>query len=199
LYRFFIKPFFDRFFAITSILVLFPLLVLAAICIKFDSRGPILFIQTRLGRNQKQFRLFKFRTMSHEQRIYTGQTYANDPSITTVGKILRRYKIDELPQLFNILMGDMSIVGPRPCLQKTYDLFHDNNTVTRFAVKPGLTSPAGVNGSIYLSWEQKWWYDKWYVDNISFLVDLHTILKTIIVVFLGEKHFFDSDKGKDGN
>ena len=194
MYKSIFKPLLDSFIALIAILILLPLWILAAIVIKADSKGPVFFIQKRLGKNQAPFKLIKFRTMSHQQRSYVGQTYRDDPSITKVGKVLRRYKIDELPQLINVLRGDMAIVGPRPCLRETCDRFGNHNTIHRFKVKPGLTSPAGVNGSIYLSWAEKWWYDKWYVDHVSFHIDINTILKTILVVFLGEKRFLNKPK-----
>ncbi len=179
--------------------MLIPLWLLVSIWIKLDSTGPVFFVQQRLGKNGTPFPLIKFRTMTHQPRSLIGQTFQDDPSITNAGKVLRRYKIDELPQLFNVLKGDMSIVGPRPCLQITCDRFGDNNTARRFEVKPGLTSPAGVNGSIYLTWPEKWWYDKWYVEHVSFATDMRTIWKTIVVVLLGEKRFLNKPNLQDGH
>src|SRR5690606_22776707 len=110
------------------------------------------------------------------KRVKENQVFKNNPNITRVGYYLRRFKIDELPQIINVIKGDMSVVGPRPCLSTIQDKF-DENTHYRFQLKPGLTSIAGVSGSIYLSWPEKWLYDKNYVENISFLLDLKIILK----------------------
>lgn len=193
------KPLIDTALAFSAIIVLTPLWIVVSIWIKIDSEGPVFFLQERLGRNTRPFKVIKFRSMTHRKRSIAGQTYVERPEITGAGKVLRRYKIDELPQLFNVLKGDMALVGPRPCLQQTRDKFGDNNTPFRFKVKPGLTSPAGVNGSIYLTWPDKWWYDRWYVEHLSFYTDVSTIWKTILVVFLGEKQFLNKPEDFDGN
>ena len=131
--------------------------------------------------------------MLHKERELSGQVYKDHPEITRIGYYLRRYKIDEFPQLFNLLKGEMSIVGPRPCLPAIIENNDLENSI-RFNVKPGLTSIAGVNGSIYLTWKEKWWYDEYYVENLSFLLDIKIIFRTIAVVIFGEEKFLNKPK-----
>lgn len=116
------------------------------------------------------------------------QVYGNNSEITTVGKLLRRLKIDELPQLINVLKGDMSFIGPRPCLPELRNEF-DENGWERLKVRPGLSGLAQINGNIYLSWEERWKYDAEYVSKQSFILDIKIILKTFLIVIFGEKKF----------
>lgn len=183
------KRVFDIIFSFLVLIFLAFPLVVVAILIKLDSKGPVFFVQDRMGQGKKKFKLIKFRTMTDKERSPSGEVFLDHPEITKVGKFLRRFKIDELPQFFNVLKGDMSVVGPRPCLESTYHKFKDENTDYRFLVKPGVTSNAGVKGSIFLSWPEKWSLDREYAENASFLYDLKTILKTILVVIFGEQKF----------
>ena len=187
------KRLFDLIFVVPIAFVLFPIFIIVYFLIKFDSSGPVFFLQERLGINQEKFEVIKFRTMTNKPRNVEEQVYNNNPEVTKIGKWLRRYKIDELPQIINVLKGDMSVIGPRPCLPGTPEKFN-LSTEFRFLVKPGLSSIAGVNGSIYLSWEEKWWYDEFYVKNVSFLLDLKIIIKTILVMFIGEDKFVKRPK-----
>lgn len=187
----FIKRVFDILFSTTVLIMVMPILLIAILLIFFTSKGPIFFFQERLGLNQKVFKVFKLRTMTHKIRTTHVQIFEGNPEVTKVGFYLRKYKIDELPQFFNVLMGDMSIVGPRPCLPNIQHL-HDENTKYRFLVKPGITSLTGVKGSIYLTWPQKWYYDKVYVEKQTFLFDLQIIAKTVLVVLMGEKKFLET-------
>ena len=116
------------------------------------------------------------------------KVFKDNPEVTKVGYYLRRFKIDELPQFINVLLGTMTIVGPRPCLTNIEHLYNED-TKYRFQVKPGVTSLAGVRGSIYLSWPEKWHYDRVYVEKANLLLDIKIIIKTVLVVFLGEKKF----------
>ena len=136
--------------------------------------------------------MFKFRTMTHENHNLNIQVFAGDDRITRVGAILRRLKLDELPQLMNVLKGDMSIIGPRPCLPKIKEKF-GKYANERFKVRPGLTSLAAIKGSIYLTWEEKGFFDVYYVNNLSFLLDFKIILQTMKVLIVGERRLF---KGK---
>jgi len=131
--------------------------------------------------------------MTHRVRIVT-QTYKSDPEITKIGYFLRRFKVDEMPQIINVLKGEMSIIGPRPCLPGITEKYELDDF--RFKVKPGLSSMAGVNGSIYLSWQEKWWYDKYYVENCSFILDLKIFLKTFLIILFGEDKFLKRPKGE---
>ncbi|WP_292934521.1 sugar transferase [Noviherbaspirillum sp.] len=177
---------FDVLAAFVLLLLVAPILLLTAVLLKLDSPGPILFTQKRLGLNGRIFDLYKFRSMVDVPRTPARQVYGGDPEVTRVGKFIRRFKIDELPQLLNVLKGDMSIVGPRPCLPDLQAEF-DENGRSRIAVRPGLTGLAQVNGNIFLSWPERWRLDRMYVDNLSFVTDCRILWKTVFVVLLGEK------------
>lgn len=187
MYSFF-KRIFDLLFAISVLVIVGPVLLISIILLKLESKGPAFFFQDRLGLNGKVFKVFKLRTMTHKKREVHQQILKDNPEVTKVGYYLRRFKIDELPQFINVLLGTMSIVGPRPCLTNIEHLYTED-TKFRFLVKPGVTSLAGVRGSIYLSWPDKWYYDKLYVQNASLFLDLKIIVKTVLVVFVGEKKF----------
>lgn len=191
MYKSYLKRYLDFLIALVAVVCLSPLLLLVSLCIKIDSRGPILYSQKRLGRNGKTFDLYKFRSMTDAPRSAAKQTHMDDPEITAFGRFIRRFKIDELPQLLNVLKGDMSIVGPRPCLPELKSEFDDNGAY-RTLVRPGLTGLAQVNGNIFLSWPQRWKLDRIYVENLRFSLDCKIILKTISVVLLGEKCFINS-------
>lgn len=168
-------------------LFFFPL-CLVALIIKISSPGPVFYKQDRLGRYTKKFTLLKFRSMTVDPNRNIAQTHIDDPGVTTFGKFIRRYKIDELPQLINVLKGEMSFVGPRPCLLITEHQMPDWAR-QRFSCRPGLTGLAQVNGNINLSWEQRWHFDIQYASNISLISDLKIILKTFFVIVQGEEKF----------
>ena len=180
----------DVFFSLLLLMVLSPILILVGVLIKLTSRGPVFFLQDRLGLDGKVFRMFKFRSMvvNAEQQGTGLFSYENDPRITAVGSIIRRSSIDELPQLFNVLIGDMSLVGPRPPV--TYELGNyedfDDDLKKRFTVLPGLTGLAQVSGRNDLSWPEKIKLDLEYIElarKQGILVDLNIMYKTIFVVF----------------
>ncbi len=191
MYEHFLKGVFDIIFSILLLILFLPFFILIGVLIKIDSKGSIFFKQIRLGKDEKIFKLFKFRSMTDKDHDNNGQIFSNDIEITKVGSILRRFKIDELPQLVNVVKGDMSIIGPRPCLPRIKSKF-GKYANDRFKVKPGLTSLAAVKGSIFLSWEEKGYYDSLYVNNISFLLDLRIVLDTIKVLIFGEKKLFSN-------
>lgn len=180
------KRFFDVIFSLFVLVLLFPILLIFILLIGLESRGPVFFLQERLGQNGKIFLLFKLRSMRVNLNRVENQVFSEHPDITKIGKIVRRYKIDELPQLFNIIKGDMSIVGPRPCLPSLKEKF-DRNAYYRLRVKPGLTGWAQINGNIYNSWEKRFELDRFYVENRSFFLDLKIIFKTFGVIIFGEK------------
>ena len=184
----FFKRLFDIIFSLFILLLVSPILILSFILIKVESKGPIFFFQERLGLNKEVFNVFKLRTMTNKKREIHQKIVAGNPEVTKVGYYLRRFKIDELPQFINVLIGNMTIVGPRPCLKNIEHLYNED-TVYRFKVKPGVTSLAGVRGSIYLTWPEKWHYDRLYVENASFFFDIKIIVKTVLVVFIGEQKF----------
>ncbi len=189
MYRKFGKRVFDLVLSILTLITLAPIFVLVALLIILTSRGPVFFVQDRIGLNGKVFKAYKFRTMIHRPRIPDHEIIGRDPELTPVGYLLRRFKLDELPQLFfNVLKGDMSIVGPRPALPAQLSEY-DEFALRRLEVRPGLTGLAQVNGNIYLPWSERWKYDVFYVDNLSFWLDIQIIVRTLFVIVLGEKRF----------
>jgi undecaprenyl phosphate N,N'-diacetylbacillosamine 1-phosphate transferase len=173
----------------TVLLFIFsPVFIFSMFAVFFSSPGGVFFKQMRVGRGKRAFSLLKFRTMYVNPERGIEQTLLGDPDVTVVGSLLRRLKIDELPQLINVLKGDMSLVGPRPCLLETAETAPEW-AQKRFTVAPGLTGLAQVNGNISLCWEERWNYDIVYVDTMSFWLDLVIIFKTIGVVVLGEERF----------
>jgi undecaprenyl phosphate N,N'-diacetylbacillosamine 1-phosphate transferase len=163
-----------------------PLLAIAALAVRLSSTGPILFRQERVGRDFRPFTIYKFRTMVADAGQRGGLLTAGaDPRITRVGRWLRATKIDELPQLINVLKGDMSIVGPRPTLPYQVELYNDFQRI-RLLVKPGITGWAQVNGRNAISWEQRIKFDVWYVENWSLWLDVKILLKTVTVVIRKE-------------
>jgi undecaprenyl phosphate N,N'-diacetylbacillosamine 1-phosphate transferase len=185
---YFLKPFLDSIIALLILIILSPVLIVSIFLIIFSSRGPFFFIQERLGKKGTVFKLYKLRTMTHKKRDADREILKGDPELTKIGVLLRRFKIDEIPQFINILKGDMSIVGPRPCLPEQLKDF-DKNGHRRIEVKPGLTGLAQINGNIHLSWPERWVYDKEYVENISFWLDIRIIFTTISIVIFGEDKF----------
>jgi len=190
MYKYFLKRFIDIILSGFSLVILFPLFIIVVILIKVDSSGPIFYTQNRLGKKGRLFLLYKFRSMTNKKRTSHKQVFAGDPEVTKVGNVLRRLKIDELPQLMNVLWGDMSIVGPRPCLPEVKVKFGEYAD-KRLDVKPGLSSLAAIKGSIYLSWEEKGYWDVYYTDNYSLSLDIKIILNTFKVIVLGEKKLFE--------
>jgi undecaprenyl phosphate N,N'-diacetylbacillosamine 1-phosphate transferase len=188
MYARFGKRLLDLILTVPALLVLTPLLLLVIALIKLDSPGPAFFLQERLGRGGRIFRVFKFRTMTDRERIPDRDIFGRDPEVTRMGYWLRRFKIDELPQLINVVLGDMSIVGPRPYLPRQLAEY-DAHSRRRLDANPGLTGLTQVNGNIHLSWQERWSYDVAYVDNLSFLLDLRIIVRTALVIILGEGRF----------
>ncbi|NQV23635.1 MAG: sugar transferase [Rhodopirellula sp.] len=187
-YRSGAKRLFDLAVILPVFLVISPVLLIAAAVVKLDSRGPVFFNQERLGRYGKTFLTYKFRTMTHRERETVTEILPGHSEVTRVGQWLRRFKIDELPQLLNIVNGDMSLVGPRPALPDHINEYNADG-LKRLLERPGLTGLSQVNGNIYLSWPDRWFYDAQYVDSLSFLQDMAIILKTVAVILLGEERF----------
>lgn len=176
--------------ALGLILLVCPIWLLTALAIKLTSPGPLLFIQTRGGRGGRPFRSYKFRSMraNHVHDPNEMVIPLSHPAITAVGKIIRRTKIDESPQLINVLKGDMSLIGPRPTIMEQVNAYNDFQR-RRLAVRPGITGLAQVNGNTAIPWDERIQYDVWYVDHLSFMLDLKILLKTIAVLVLGESRF----------
>ena len=164
--------------------VVSPVLAGIAVAIKLESRGPVFFRQERVGRHGKPFRIIKFRTLVDEPARSSGDYLisASDARITRVGAFLRRWSLDELPQLWNVLRGDMSIVGPRPTLQYQVEQYDDFQR-RRLEVPPGVTGWAQIAGRNILSWPERIELDVWYVDHRSFWLDLRILLATLPTLF----------------
>ena len=184
------KRIFDLLIAIPALILFSPLYLIVAILVRLDSPGPVLFVQERLGRNASIFDAYKFRTMTDRPRepLSGGEIFGREQEVTRLGFFLRRFKIDELPQLWNILRNEMSIVGPRPALLRQLNDYDDLG-MQRLQVRPGLTGLAQINGNIYLSWPERWQYDAAYVTNLSFKLDLQIIFFTVAVIIFGEDYF----------
>lgn len=181
----FIKYVFDRIFAFILIILLLPLFFVIALLVYIDDGWPIFFIQQRIGLNGKLFKMYKFRTFKVIQDNKDIHTYQGDPRITRFGNFLREASLDELPQLFNILLGDMSFVGPRPNLPEQYQQLNHIQK-KRTLVKPGITGLAQINGRNTIPWEKRIIYDLMYIRNYSILLDLYILLKTLLVVIKRE-------------
>jgi len=166
------------------LLIFLPLLMLISMINVFFNKGKILFIQDRTGYKGKVFKIIKFKTMN-DNANNKGELLSDGDRITIFGRFLRFSSLDELPTFWNILIGQMSLVGPRPLLVKYLDRYNDNQ-LRRLEVKPGLTGWAQINGRNSISWEEKFQYDVWYVDNQSLKLDLIIIFKTIGQVIRGK-------------
>ena len=179
-----IKRLFDVFVSVGVLLILLPVLLVVAILVRIKLGSPILFTQTRPGLNGKVFNMMKFRTML-DATDKQGDQLPDDQRMTPFGFFLRSVSLDELPGLFNVLKGDMSLVGPRPLLVQYLPLYSGEQN-RRHNVRPGITGWAQVNGRNAISWEQKFLFDVWYVDNQKFWLDMKILLLTVKKVFVRE-------------
>lgn len=174
----YIKRIMDLMTAVLLAIVLSPLMLLSAILIAANRDGPVLFKQKRPGKNGKIFTVYKFRTMSTKLCDKNGRELSDFERMTKIGRILRKTSVDELPQLFNIIKGDMSFIGPRPLLIEYLDLY-STEQMRRHDVLPGISGWAQVNGRNTLTWDEKFSYDIYYVDHYGFLMDMKIFFKTI--------------------
>ncbi|MBQ7916275.1 MAG: sugar transferase [Firmicutes bacterium] len=184
MYEKYIKRPRDCIIALTALIVLSPILLIVAILVRIKLGGPVLFTQERPGKDGKIFKIYKFRTMSNAKDS-EGNLLPDAVRLGKFGKLLRSTSLDELPELWNIVKGDMSIVGPRPLLVR-YLSRYDAHQARRHEVRPGFTGLAQVNGRNAISWEEKFNYDVQYVDNITFLGDCKIIFQTVKTVLLRE-------------
>ena len=184
MYRLFFKRFLDFTLSLIAIIILSPIYIIVAILIRIKLGSPVIFCQERPGKDEKVFKMYKFRTMT-DQRGEDGKLLPDEQRLTSFGKKLRSTSLDELPELFNILKGDMALVGPRPLLVKYLPLYNDEQA-RRHEVRPGLTGYAQVNGRNAITWEDRFKLDVEYVDNVTFLNDWKIIFKTIKTVFKRE-------------
>lgn len=177
MYQEHIKSLGDKFFALVFLIVLSPVLIIVGILIYFKLGHPVFFRQERPGLNGKIFKIIKFRTMNN-LLDKKGELLPDEDRLNGIGKIVRVFSLDELPQLFNVLRGEMSFIGPRPLLIEYLPLYNKEQQ-KRHDVKPGITGWAQVNGRNTISWEEKFNYDIWYVDHLSFKLDMKIIWMTL--------------------
>ena len=184
MYRKYIKRLLDFILSLLALIILSPVLLITALLVRIKLGSPVIFKQKRPGLNEKIFTLYKFRTMT-DKKDDEGNLLPDSERLTKFGKILRSTSLDELPELINILKGDMSIVGPRPLLVEYLDLYNEEQK-HRHDVRPGLTGLAQVNGRNSISWEDKFKEDIKYIEKISLIGDIKIILKTVEKVFKRE-------------
>lgn len=184
MYKNFIKPCGDFLSALFLLIILSPLFLMILILLYFFNKKNVFFFQERPGKNEKIFRIIKFKTMTDE-RNSAGELLPDKDRLTRIGVFIRKTSLDELPQLINVLKGDMSFIGPRPLLVHYLPLYNDEQK-KRHLIKPGITGWAQINGRNTISWQQKFQYDIDYVDNISFLLDLKIFFLTIKKVLTSE-------------
>ena len=180
MYKNFIKPAIDFVLALVGFLFLSPVFVLVTIGLFFANDGKPFFFQLRPGKDGKIFKIIKFKTMT-DKKDENGNLLPDADRLTKIGSFVRKTSLDEIPQLLNVIKGDMSLVGPRPLLPKYLELYNDFQR-RRNEVKPGITGWAQVNGRNSISWEKKFEYDVWYVDNVSFLLDIKILIMTVLKV-----------------
>ena len=178
------KRVFDLLASLTALLVLSPVFLLIALAVFWQLGRPVFFVQNRPGLHGKLFRIIKFKTML-DVRTETGELLPDAERLTKFGRMLRKTSLDELPELWNVLKGDMTLVGPRPLLEEYLPLY-TSGQARRHEVKPGITGWAQVNGRNAIAWDEKFRLDVWYVDHQSFLLDLKIILLTVLKVFRSE-------------
>ena len=183
-----VKRLLDFVLSLIGIVVLMPVFIIIGILIKVDSRGPVIFKQKRYGKNKEPFYIYKFRTMASDapQNVATKDLNDSKKYITKIGAFLRRTSLDELPQLFNILLGQMTIVGPRPVVLKEENLIIARDLYGANDIKPGITGWAQINGRDLLSIEEKAKLDGYYVENMGFKMDIKCFFKTVKYVLKGE-------------
>lgn len=184
MYKKIIKRFLDFVIALIGLVLILPLFVLVIVGLFFANHGKPFFFQIRPGKNGRLFKIIKFKTMN-DKKESEGNLLSDAKRLTKVGAFVRKTSLDEIPQLINVLKGDMSLIGPRPLLPEYLPLYNDFQK-RRHEVKPGITGWAQVNGRNAINWQQKFEYDVWYVENISFLLDCKIVFLTIKKVFKRE-------------
>lgn len=180
MYKFFFKRVLDIIVALVVLLITLPITIIVFVILFYQNKGKFFFFQERPGLHQKAFTIIKFKTMT-DSRDENGQLLPDNQRITKAGKIFRQLSIDELPQLLNVLKGDMSLIGPRPLLFKYIPLYNSVQ-LRRHEMRPGITGWAQVNGRNTISWNQKFDYDVYYIDHASFLLDLKILWMTALKV-----------------
>lgn len=184
MYRVFFKRVFDFMLALTGLLIISPVFIVFFIALAIANEGKPFFLQRRPGKNGKIFTIIKFKTMN-DKKDSEGNLLSDAERLTPVGSFVRKTSIDEIPQLINVLIGDMALIGPRPLLVQYLPLY-DEHQARRHEVRPGITGWAQINGRNAISWEEKFNLDVWYVDHVSLMLDLKIIFLTIKKVFIRE-------------
>jgi lipopolysaccharide/colanic/teichoic acid biosynthesis glycosyltransferase len=188
-----IKRLMDIILSLIILIVLLPVWIIVAFLIKATSKGPIFFLQDRPGQNKKLFKVYKFRTMKpgSEKMVKGQEVMKDDDRVTTIGKFLRRTKIDEIPQILNVLKSEMSLVGPRPERIASLEEY-DDEISKRLNMKPGMTGLAQVSGNIYLELQDRYKFDVYYIEHFSIWLDIKIIFRTFGVVLFGEDKYVDN-------
>lgn len=177
MYHCFFKNLFDYTFAILGFILLLPLFVIIVLTLYFFNKKAVFFTQERPGKNEKIFKLIKFKTMTDEKDAM-GKLLSDEKRLTNVGRFIRSSSLDEIPQLINVIKGEMSLIGPRPLLVSYLPLY-SKEQARRHDVKPGITGWAQINGRNSISWEKKFELDVWYVENMSFTLDIKILFRTV--------------------
>lgn len=184
MYKSFLKRIFDFTSAFIGLLLLSPILISTTLFLLFANKGAPFFFQSRPGKNGEIFKIFKFKTMN-DKKDENGELLSYEHRITKVGAFIRKFSLDEIPQLINVLKGDMSLIGPRPLLVQYLPLYNETQK-KRHNVKPGVTGWAQVNGRNAISWSKKFEYDVWYVNNLSLIIDIKILFLTLKKVIIRE-------------
>ena len=177
MYKFFFKPLFDFVLSFLGLIISSPIFLVVFIALLFANKGKVFFLQNRPGKNEEIFKIIKFRTMNNKRDAH-GNLLPDLERLTKIGKLVRKTSLDEIPQLINVLLGNMSLIGPRPLLPEYLPLYNDFQK-KRHHIKPGITGWAQINGRNAVEWEKKFKFDVWYVENMSFFLDLQIMFLTL--------------------
>ncbi|WP_134199381.1 sugar transferase [Meridianimaribacter flavus] len=191
MYQHFFKPLLDKLSAILGLIVIFPIFILTTLLLAIANKGKPFFIQERGGKNKTVFKIIKFKTMN-DKKDANGNLLPDKQRLTKIGNFVRNTSLDEIPQLINIIKGDMSLIGPRPMLAEYLSIYNDHQ-IQRLNVKPGITGWAQINGRNNLTFNKKFDLDIWYINNLSFKLDIKILFLTLI------KIFSTLDVNQDGN
>ena len=177
MYKIFFKPLLDFVLSFLGLIISSPIFLIVFIALLLANKGKVFFLQKRPGKNEEIFKIIKFRTMNDKKDAH-GNLLPDEERLTTIGKLVRKTSLDEIPQLINVLLGNMSLIGPRPLLPEYLPLYNDVQKKTHL-IKPGITGWAQINGRNAVEWEKKFIFDVWYVENLSFLLDLQIMFLTL--------------------
>ena len=177
MYKIFFKPLLDFVLSLLGLIISSPIFLIVFIALLLANKGKVFFLQKRPGKNEEIFKIIKFRTMNDKKDAH-GNLLPDEERLTTIGKLVRKTSLDEIPQLINVLLGNMSLIGPRPLLPEYLPLYNDFQK-KRHLIKPGITGWAQINGRNAVEWERKFMFDVWYVENVSFLLDLQIMFLTL--------------------